>query len=352
MKRLVSFAAALILVISLVSCGKNKEFVFIIDDEELVMSQVDVFGYIFSMEHSLVPVVNIDRRYEDGKTYEQHYKEELEQDIIKTILLDKEAKASGFKINSEYKAEATKRTDDLINKLGMERLESRKIKREDVQTIYEWKVLGEAYANSKYADSDKPSDETGGDKDKETTGNDSDGASDNSNNEQYIKVFQVLFPTAMIDEYGMVKVDKDGNIITVPSDEALQMKEYAASFCEDAKNSDDMETLLKNYPAAVKGMERVLKYDDLDDGYRKAIDETAVGEVSNVIDSKYGYYVVKLIEKNDFEHSRIISDYEKELETNNAKQKLYEELYKKYIGNNNEYRNNDQWKLVIIENYY
>lgn len=363
MKKVLALIMAAVLVMGLAACGNSKEFVFIINEEEIIRKHVDVFGFIYCMEHSLVPMEDLKKNYDDGQTYEQHYKEELEQDIIRTVLLNKEAVSKGFKLDSELKERASEKTEALIDKYGEDRLKSRGVKKSDVLEIFEWKVLGDYYA-----DSESESHDVADTAEKTTRAEESDGNGDeinddeiNDNNtvleatdsdERYIKVFQILFPTAKFNDEGMVSTDKDGNIVRISSAEAEKMKEDAENFSELAKNSDDIEELLKDYPVSVKGMERILKYDDLDSEYRKAVDSLSVGDVSGVIDSKYGYYVVKLLDKDDEEHGKIISDYENKIEINDAKEKLYDELYRKYIGNNNEYRNNDQWKLIVIDNYY
>ena len=343
LKRIAVFILTLALVTVLISCGKNKDFVFIINDEEISKKQVDIFGFIYSAEHGLVSMDELSQKYDDGQTYEQHYKEELELDIIRTVLLNKEAASDGVKLDSGLKDEASEKADALIEKFGQDRLDNKNIKRNDILTIYEWKTLGEYYAES-------IGNQSGDGKQDEDSDNTSDG--DAKENERYIKVFQVLFPTADFDDDGMVVSDNEGNIKQVSAAEKQSMKESAENFSESVRDGGDINELLKEYPVSVKGSERVLKYNDLDSEYRKAVDALSVGEVSGVIDCKYGYYVVKLIEKNDEEHRELVNDYEEKLNTNAVMDKLFDELYRKYIGNNNEYRNNDQWKLIMIDNYY
>ena len=343
LKRAAAFALVLVFVAGLFGCGKNKEFVFIINDEEISKKQVDIFGFIYSAEHGLVSMDELSQKYDGEKTYEQHYKEEMELDIIRTVLLNKEAASNGEKLDSELKDEVTKKTDALIEKFGEDRLDNKNIKRNDILTIYEWKVLGEHYAESL---SSKSEDE------KRDKNNDNASDENVEEDDRYIKVFQVLFPTADFDDEGMVVTDNDGNIKQVSEVEKQSMKEAAENFSESVRSGGDINELLKEYPASVKGSERILKYNDLESDYKKAIDSLSTGGVSGVIESKYGYYVVKLIEKNDEEHRELVNDYEAKLNVNETKDKLFEELYRKYIGNNNEYRNNDQWKLVMIDNYY
>lgn len=343
LKRVAAFILALVLVAGLAGCGKSKEFVFIINEEEISKKQVDIFGFIYSAEHGLVSMDELSEKYDDGQTYEQHYKEELELDIIRTVLLNKEAVSNGVKIDSELKDEASKKTDALIEKFGEDRLDNKDIKRNDILTIYEWKVLGEHYAEILSSKSED-----------EKQNEDDDNASDETaeENDRYIKVFQVLFPTADFDDEGMVVTDNDGNIKQVSEPEKQSMRESAQNFSESAGGGEDIIELLKEYPASVRGSERILKYNDLETDYKKAIDSLSTGGVSDVIESKYGYYVVKLLEKNDEEHRELVNDYEAKLNANTTKDKLFDELYRKYIGNNNEYRNNDQWKLIVIDNYY
>ena len=70
-----------------------------------------------------------------------------------------------------------------------------------------------------------------------------------------------------------------------------------------------------------------------------------------MINGEYGYYVVKLLDPDDDEHADAIKEYEVQKETASQRQKLYDKLFDSYVGNDKNYRNDELWDGVLIENY-
>lgn len=367
-KGALSIVITTILALTLTSCGSNKA-VFKLNGIKVDSRDVDIFGYMYVVEHGIVDVDELDEIYDNGETYAEHYKADLEKEIVLSVLLSKEADDNKVVLSSGDKEKAKDNAAYLVDKLGEDKLKELSIERADVERIYEMRLRGSAYAASigdEYADvlsssseniegEVKASDEDGEKEDSKVLEENDDKASEASSSDassdRYVRVLQVTFPTAVFDESGIVKTDKNGEIITVSNDEKEQMKTAAFEFSEKARNGEDIEKLLKNEPANVTGVERILKYSDLSEEYKDEVDSLSENKTSSVINGDYGYYVIKLLEKDDSEHAASIEQYEKQLKVVEAKNELYEKLLNTYVGNDKDYRNDELWEQVSIIEY-
>ena len=168
---------------------------------------------------------------------------------------------------------------------------------------------------------------------------------------RYIKVYQVTFPTVLLDEDGMIKSNQDGTVQRQSETEIIKKKSEAEDFAEKAKSGENMEKLVKDYDNMVTGVERTLKYEDLDLAYKRAVDKLSVGESSDVIISEYGYYVVKLIDADDTEYSDSLSDYESEKASQDERAEILQELYDDYIRDDKNYKNSKRWDKITFTSF-
>lgn len=169
--------------------------------------------------------------------------------------------------------------------------------------------------------------------------------------ERYIKVYQVTFPTVLLDEEGLIKSNPDGTVQRQSEEEITKRKSQAEDFAEKAKLGENMEKLVKEYDSMVTGVERTLKYEDLSTAYRQAVDEISVGESSGVIVSEYGYYVVKLIDADDTEYADSITDYESKKASQDERAAILQELYDDYIRDDKSYKNSKRWDKITFDSF-
>ena len=354
---------AVLLIAGLTACGKKSDVIYTLNGTTIDKKDVDIFGFIYVMEHSLVDSDKLNDIYDEGETYSEHYKNDLEKEIVLSVLLSKEADDNKVVLSSEDKEEAETKTEQLLSKFGESAFKEKNITKNDILKIYEMKLRANSYAGSigdEYSDVlDKASDDN-----ESQGGNESDDVADNGSEEndngisvdineddRYIRVFQVTFPTVILDDSGMIKTDKNGELIRISSEEIDEMKSAAEQFSENVRAGEDIEVLLKNEPVNVKGVERTLKYSDLSKEYKSAVDSLSKNEVSTVISGEYGYYVVKLLEENDEEHAENIKNYEKQVIVRNAKNELYEKLLNTYVGSDKGYRKDELWNEISIRTY-
>lgn len=329
-KRILSIGMCLVMLMGLCACGKGDDWVFHLNDETVSGNDVAAFACIYTTEYNVTGQEQLDEIYEDSTTYREYYKQQLEDDIVSTILLYKEAKEKGVKLSKETKEKIQMHTEYVAERFGEATLEELGVSKADIENVYEMKMFGEAYLDTLSED---------------------EGAHDAAAVERYIKVYQVTFPTVSLDESGMIQSDAEGNLKRVSSAEILRMEQDATAFAEAAKQGKDLETLLKDCPSQVSGMEKHLKYNDLDQKYQATVDSMVVGDVSSVIESEYGFYVIRLLEKDDKEYAQTMLSHEQESEKITAREAELDRLYSEYAQLNKEYKNTTAWDLVNIKDY-
>ncbi|MBR1865513.1 MAG: peptidyl-prolyl cis-trans isomerase [Lachnospiraceae bacterium] len=323
----------MVLAVVLTACGSGKEWVFSVNGEKLYDKEVTIFGLIYTKEYHIVDAERLPDYYDEekGQTYAEFYKQGLKDEILSVVLLYTEAKKDGCKLTKEAKQEVRADAEALVESYGEEWLKKKDISVSDVERIYEMKYLGDAYVEGLSGDTEEQ---------EETT-----------EQQRYVKVYQVTFPTVLTDENGMVQSDSEGELRMRSEDECRQMEEQAATFAEQAQAGEDMETLLRDCDQTVTGMEKYLKYADLDADYQKEIDGLAIGGISNVIPSAYGYYVVKLLDKDAAEHAALLKKHETDSDTQQGRQELLEKLYATYVRPDQNYENEERWDTVRISSY-
>lgn len=324
-KRIIIILTSVWLVAGLTACGGESKWIFSLNGEKLYNKEITVFGLIYTKEYNIVNKKQMNEQYEDGDTYGEHYKKELEDEIVSTVLLYVEAKEAGYKLTKEEKETAEKSAESLMDSCGREWVEEQDISNSDIERVYEMKFLANSYIEGL-----------------------SEGAEKKSENEQYIKVYQVLFSTIALDDNGMIKSNQDGTAVSLSDAQIAKRKEQAVEFAEKVHDGTDMEVLLKSYDKTVTGVEKYLKYDDLEAGYKQAVDKTSEGRVSDVVESAYGYYVVKLLEKNAENYATMMNSYAETAASQKKKDEILDKLYNAYVRDDKKYKNQKRWDTVSI----
>lgn len=312
------------------ACGKGNKWIFSLNGEELYDKDITVFGLIYAKEYNIENTDKLKETYEGNETYEEYYKSQLEEEIISTVLLYGKAKENNCKLTKEAEKEVSQNVEELIEAYGKEWIETKDITQSDIEKIYEMKLLGNSYIES-----------LTGEEDEEVQ----------KENTRYIKVYQVTFPVVLLDKNGMMQSDQDGTVQKQPEAEIAVKRSEAEAFAQKAKSGEDMEELVKDYDDTVTGAEKILKYEDLDSEYKKAVDKISEGESSDVITSEYGYYVIKLIDADDTEYEESISAYETTKISQDKQDGVLKELYETYIGDDKDYKNNKKWEEITITSF-
>lgn len=337
-KQILLIIFGMILMAGLSACGRENKRVFSVSGETLSYREVTAFGLVYTKERNIVDKELLTEQYEGKQTYGDYYKEQFEEDIIETLLLAKEAKNKKVNLSDEEKQQIKDNAASLAEEFGEAFLEGLGIETTDLEKIYELKALGESYIRN-ISEGETSDDE----KDEQQT--------EAGESDRYIKVYQVTFRTAEVDENGMVKSDQDGNIVKMEPSEVAKKKQEADEFVEKLQAGEDMEALLKNYDSRVTGMEQYFKYNDLTPEYKKAVDNLKEGQTSGVISSVYGYYVIKLLDADATELSETLSQHANRVEEQDRTDAELERLYSIYIGNDTEYKDQELWDGFQIQQF-
>lgn len=316
------------LVMCLSACGIGKKWIFSLNGEKIYNKDVAAFGLIYANEYNIGYADELQEIYEGNETYEEYYKNELEDEILSTVLLYAEAKKNGCELTKKEKEEVSQKTGEIITEYGTGWLKERKISKSDIEKIYEMKLLGDSYIES----------QTRMGKTVERSS-------------KYIKVYQVTFSTVLLDEDGMIKSNQDGTVQRQSEEEVGKIRLQAEEFAEKVKSGEEIEKLLAEYDSVATGLEKTMKYEDLYAEYRQAVDKLSKGECSGVIPAEYGYYVIKLLENEDEEYAQTLSDYEFLTIVNDKKDEIVEELYDTYLKDEKDYKNSKQWDDVTISSF-
>jgi hypothetical protein len=253
------------------------------------------------------------------------------------MVLYGEAKEKGVTLSEEEKEEVESKTKALTEKYGDTWLEVKNLTQDDIQEVFEKKALGEVYLKQQTEEAEET------EKDEETNSDEE--------KERYVRVYEVCFPTVKINEDGMVASNQDGTLQNISATEKEEKKQQAEEFSDKAKEGENMETLLKDYPSDVTGVERVLKYEDLDSTYKKTLEALGKNEISGVFETDYGYYVVKMLEQDDTEHGEKIENYEADTALESKKDDVLEELMEVYAKDEAEYRNAEKWEDISFSSF-
>lgn len=334
-KSIIKLGLCIVMMLSLGACGQSEDWVFLLHGEKIYKQDVAAFAYIYAMEYNINDVEQLEEIYEDTTTYGEFYKQQLEDDIVSVVLLYKEADTKHVKLSDEAKEQIQASTSKVMERFGKDVLEEAGVSKADIENVYEMKMLGNTYLDGLLE----------GEKEGESLESSSD------EEDRYIKVYQVTFPTVELDDDGMVQSDADGNLKKLSATEISDREQEAISFVENAKNGEDIESLLQQCDSDVSGIEKYLKYDDLEKNYKSAVDEMSVGEISDVIEADYGFYVIRLLEKDDAEFAGTVSNHEKESEGIAVQEEELERLYSEYAQPNKGYKNTGMWDLIDIKDY-
>lgn len=325
-KRVMAFLCIL-LVISLSGCGSKKDMVFHVSGRDLTYEETLVFGFIYTKEYNINDADSLNDVYEGGISYGEYYKQQLKDEIVNTMLLASEAKSKGIKLSSDEKDDIETDVKGLVSYYGKDYLDSYNIEEKDMEAVFEMKKMADKYKENLV--------ETESDKEEP---------------ERYVRVYQVTFPTAKLDEAGGYVMDEEGNVEMLDESLAAAKKGEAEEFLKQAKNGEDMEKLLKEYDSSVTGAEKYLKYKDLSEEYKRVVDGLSVNQIGGPVSFNYGYYVVKMLEQNGEEYAKALSDHEQATNDNATVSEEIKRLNDSKIGNSTEYVE-EVWETIEIKNF-
>lgn len=322
------------LVLMMTACGIGKQWIFSLNGEKLYNKDIDAYGYVYVMDHNIANDGQMDTSYDEKDTYAEHYKKELEDELLSNVLLRQAAQDDKIGLSAKEKKACKKKAEALVNTYGEDTLKQKGLTQKDIQNVYEDQRLAENYVTAKGKEDSVSRD-----------------IEDDPEKERYVAVYQILFPTVQLDDNGFVRSGDDGRQVEVSAEEKAQQKERAEELHSRVSDGENIETAWKTFSSYVTGNKTSYLYRDLDGEYKKQVDVLSEGQISEVFEGKYGYYIVRLDQKEDTEYSDRITNYEKQETIQNLQKELINDLYTRYVGNDKGYRNDKRWEAVSILEY-
>ncbi len=351
MKKIKMLLLGLALLLTVTACGSEKDWVFNLNGKRIDSTEVAAFGLIFTEEYKITDLGRLLEYHVDGETYADFYKDQLEQEIIKAALLCREAEQAGHKLTREERGEVKTQAQALFEHYGKDWLKKKGIALSDIEEVLEMRALGTSYMES-LAEADRT------EKEEEPEEREPD---------RYIRVYQVTFPTASLDQDGMVQSDEDGSLVKLPEEDCARVRGLAEFYARKVQEGAEMESAIKSLAADyaeegqaedgaelaalcrnVRGMEKYLKYDDLEDSCRRAVDMLEPGGISGVLEADYGYLVVKLLDRDAKEQGEMLENHARQAAAQDTSSKLLDKLIATYVREDQDYRNDALWSPVLI----
>ena len=329
-KQLIGAVLGIVLCGSLVGCSWTDKWIYSLNGEKLYEKEITAFGMLYAHEYNVNNTEKLQEEYESGQTYEEYHKKQFEDTILSTVLIYREAQTTGMTLSDEEKEQAKEKAKQIIDEYGEEWMQDHEVSDSDIEKICEMEALGDRYI-------------------KDLSGETTD---EEKEEQRYIKVYQVSFPTVEFDQDGMVKSNQDGTLVKKSAAEQEKMRTDAEDYVWETKqNAQDMDKQAKMYDKTVEVVEKYLYYNDLEKEYKEAVDQLAEGEISEVISSEYGYYVIRLLEADAKDYAKTIVNYDGQKEFQEKKDAKMDELLTTYVGDDKKYRNDEKWEEIEFTNF-
>jgi parvulin-like peptidyl-prolyl isomerase len=355
-KRVVSILLSCVLTFGLVTgCGiKSSDVVLTVGDTKVTGDVANFFarfnqaqtnmmydyyasvGYGQPMEWGAVATGTDTKKKSDDKTYEQQTKEGIIESLEKYIVLTNHQEEYGVSVSDEDKKKISEAADKFVkdNKKtdGYKEISGSK---EVVEQVLTWITVQSRMQEAIEAKADtNVSDEEAAQKSME-----------------YVT-------------FSYTTTDEEGNSVDLTDDEKAKLKTDAESFAAVAKESG---AALLAESRAVPAEEFKTNFDKVaeEKGYTAqtatfdkdgtnpsadvvaAADKLGVGEVSGVIETETGLYVVKVTSELD----REATDAKKETIVNERKQKLFDDTTDAWVKEAKPEVNKDAWKKIKFTSF-
>ena len=294
MKRAASVAMAALLSMSLLAgCGKSNETVanpaLTFDGEAFSMEEALFYTYTMRLQYETYYGPEFwDMELEEGKTYGDELKTQVQDSLVKMLVLNAKADDYKVKLGDEDMESITAYIESFKEAVTEEEMAEEGITEEIMQSTLE-KIYTASYVFDAMV------------ADEEVELTDEEKADAVCRRVQHI----------LITTTETTKQDADGNPVEMTEDEIAAYKEerkaFAESVLEKAQAGEDFKALSDEYTSENAGFEFAfdkygfdpVNYSYMVEAFYTASWELAEGEISGLVESDYGYHIIKCVSEND-----------------------------------------------------
>ena len=300
-KRIVSMiAVGAMAAATLAGCGSqgtdngstgSGDVALTMDQGTVSMGEARLYAYVMKSQYEAYYGSSIwDMEIEDGVTFGESMKDVITSQLVQMVILNGQAEDYGVSLSDEDNEAVEEYVENFKTNIGEDVMTDEGITEDDVRSVVQKSTLaGNVYQAMFDAEKVELTDEEKADA-------------------TCIKVQHILISTT-----DTTKKDDEGNTVDMTDEEKeaylAGQKAKAEEALEKAKNGEDFKTLADEYSSENAGFEFSFDkngYDPVNmtsmvEPFYTAAWQLGEGELSDLVESQYGYHIIKCISLNDEE---------------------------------------------------
>ena len=261
------------------------------DQGTVSMGEARLYAYVMKSQYEAYYGSSIwDMEIEDGVTFGESMKDVITSQLVQMVILNGQAEDYGVSLSDEDNEAVEEYVENFKTNIGEDVMTDEGITEDDVRSVVQKSTLaGNVYQAMFDAEKVELTDEEKADA-------------------TCIKVQHILISTT-----DTTKKDDEGNTVDMTDEEKeaylAGQKAKAEEALEKAKNGEDFQTLADEYSSENAGFEFSFDkngYDPVNmtsmvEPFYTAAWQLGEGELSDLVESQYGYHIIKCISLNDEE---------------------------------------------------
>ena len=279
----------------LVGCGGSAgtsgkgEPAITLDGVSVSMDEANFYTYIMKSQYESYYGTEIwDMEVEEGKTFGDSMKEMVNDALVQMLIMNSKAEEYGVSLSSEDNTSITEYIENFKANVGEEEMAAQGITEAVIKSAIEKSYIASYTYDAMMAQEEvELSDDAKADA-------------------ACVRVQHILISTTET-----ITQDADGNNIDMTADEAKEYKDQQKLLAETvlakAKAGEDFQELANEYTAENAGFEFAfdkngfdpVNYSYMVEPFYKASWELGEGEISDLVESEYGYHIIKCVSLND-----------------------------------------------------